>query len=218
MLGNRIEEPQVTQVLLVNPERDHIPLWLKLAWSACIALWIPIYWRQYGPENFLWFCDLGNLIVTVALWTESPLLFSMQACGLLIFQTLFCIDLAGALATAHHLIGGTEYMFDPHLPVFVRLLSLFHLVMPPLLIWAIWRLGYHSRGWIAQTVLTWVVCPICYFWHPERDVNWVRGWGFHAQSALPGVMYLLAYLVIVPLVVYYPTHLVLKHWLTRQSA
>ncbi len=99
-----------------------IPLWLKIGWSLWVLVWIPVYWHQYGVQNFLYFCDLGNLFICAALWLESPLLFSWQACGLLLFQTLYIVDLIGALVSGRHVIGGTEYMFDPHLPLAVRLL------------------------------------------------------------------------------------------------
>ncbi len=152
-----------------------IPLWLKIAWTIWLIVWAPLYWRQYGAQNFLYFCDIGNVLIGIALWLESPLIFSWAACGLLLFQSLYTIDLAGALITGHHPIGGTEYMFDPHLPLGVRLLSLFHVVTPPLLLWAIWRLGYDSRGWKLQTLTCWIVVPINYFWRPEQNVNWARG-------------------------------------------
>jgi len=66
-----------------------LPLWLKVVWTVCVIVWIPLYWRQYGPQNFLFFCDLGNLFIAAGLWLESALIFSWQACGLLLFQTLF---------------------------------------------------------------------------------------------------------------------------------
>ncbi|MGA2647219.1 MAG: hypothetical protein ABSF15_21125 [Candidatus Sulfotelmatobacter sp.] len=192
-----------------------IPLWIKLLWTACVIAWVPVYWRQYGLQNFLFFCDLGNFLITAALWLESPLIFSWQASGLLLFQTLFTIDLAGALVSGRHIIGGTEYMFDPHVPLSIRLMSLFHVVTPPLLLWAIWRLGYDRRGWKVQTLTAWIVVPINYFWRPEFDVNWARGPFFHDQHVMPGVVYLLIYLTIVPVAVYYPTHRFLV-WLTRR--
>ncbi|MGA3350980.1 MAG: hypothetical protein ABSC33_18285 [Candidatus Sulfotelmatobacter sp.] len=192
-----------------------IPLWLKLIWTVCLLAWIPIYWRQYGLQNFLFFCDLGNFLIAAGLWLESPLIFSMQACGLLLFQTLFTIDLVGAFASGHHLIGGTEYMFDPHISPAVRLLSLFHVVTPPLLLWAIWKLGYDSRGWKWQTLLAWIVVPVNYFWRPEYDVNWARGLFFHEQHTVPGFMYLLIYFIVVPAMVYYPTHRFL-FWLAQR--
>jgi hypothetical protein len=189
-----------------------IPLWLKLAWTIWLILWAPLYWHQYGSQNFLYFCDIGNVLIGIALWLESPLIFSWAACGLLIFQTLFTIDLAGALLAGHHLIGGTAYMFDPTLPLSIRLLSLFHIPTPPLLLWAIWRLGYDSRGWKLQTLMTWVVIPINYLWRPQYDVNFARGLFFHEQHRVPGWLYLLAYLVLVPAFIYFPTHLFLRGW------
>jgi hypothetical protein len=194
-------------------DRGLVPRWLKIAWTVWLIVWVPVYWRQYGAQNFLYFCDIGNILIGIGLWLESPLIFSWTACGLLLFQTLFTIDLAGALLTHRHIIGGTEYMFDPGLPLFVRLLSLFHVVTPPLLLWTIWKLGYGARGWKLQTLMTWMVVPINYFWRPELDVNWARGLFFHEQQMIPGWIYLLTYLIVVPLIVYWPTHLLLK-WLT----
>jgi len=183
-----------------------IPLWIKVLWTVCVIAWIPLYWRQYGPQNFLFFCDLGNLFIAAGLWMESALIFSWQASGLLLFQTLFIIDLAGTFLSGRHWIGGTEYMFDPHIPLSIRLLSLFHVVTPPLLLWAITRLGYDGRGWKYQTLTAWIVVPINYFWRPEYDVNWARGPFFREQHLVPGLTYLLAYLIIVPVSIYYPTH------------
>lgn len=191
-----------------------VPVWLKVAWTIWLIVWAPLYWRQYGIQNFLFFCDIGNVLIGIALWLESALIFSWVACGLLVFQTLYTIDLVVTLIAGWHAIGGTEYMFDPGLSLAIRLLSLFHVAMPPLLLWAIWRLGYDGRGWKLQTLTAWMVVPVNYFWRPEKDVNWARGLFFHEQHILPGWVYLLAYLIIVPAFVYFPTHLLLK-WISR---
>jgi hypothetical protein len=126
--------------------RMRLPLWLKVLWTAWVIAWVPFYWKQYGVQTFLYFCDLGNFFIAAALWLESPLIFSWQACGLLFFQTLYTVDLFAAVLTGKHPIGGTEYMFDASMPLFVRLLSLFHIVMPPMLLWAIWRLATTGAG------------------------------------------------------------------------
>jgi hypothetical protein len=192
-----------------------IPLWLKLLWTLWVLVWAPVYWRQYGLQNFLFFCDLGNVLIGLGLWLESPLIFSWQAVSLLLFQTLFIIDLVFAVVSGRHLIGGTEYMFDPHIPLVIRLLSLFHVVTPPLLLWAIWKLGYDRRAWIYQTLTAWVVLPVNYFWRPQLDVNWARGPFFHEQHVVPGILYLLGYMIVVPVVVYGPTHRLLEWWARR---
>lgn len=192
-----------------------VPLWLKIGWTVWVICWAPFYWKQYGAQNFLFFCDLGNFLIAIALWCESSLIFSWQACSLLLFQTLYTIDLAGALVTGRHVIGGTEYMFDPALSLFVRLLSLFHVVTPALLIWALRQLGYDARGWKLQTLTCWIVVPINYFWRPEHDVNWARGPFFREQHWMPALVFLVGYLIVIPLLVYYPTHLVLQRWAKR---
>jgi len=131
---------------------------------------------------------------------------------LLVFQTVYAIDLIGAFLLGKHAIGGTEYMFDPAIPLLVRLLGLYHLIVPPLLLWAVRRLGYDPNAWKWQMLTTCVLVPINYFWRPGFDVNWARGPFFREQHGMPGWLYKAGYLVVVPLVIYYPTHLVLEWW------
>jgi hypothetical protein len=88
-------------------------------------------------------------------------------------------------------------------------------VTPPVLLWALRRLGYDKRGWKYQTLTAWIVVPLNYFWRPQYDVNWARGLFFREQHVVPGWIYLIAYLVIVPLAVYLPTHFFLT-WLVRR--
>jgi hypothetical protein len=206
---------QVTDV--IGPKRrftsapGHIPLWLKIAWTVFVLIWAPLYWRQYGPQNFLFYCDLGNLLITAGLWLESRLIISWQAVGLLVFQTLYAVDLLVAFVVAHHPFGGTEYMFDPAIPLFIRALGLYHIIVPVLLLWAVRRLGYDPSAWKWQTVLMAIVVPINFFWHPEADVNFARGIG-HEQHLMPSWLYLIGYLIVAPVLVYWPTHFALRRW------
>ena len=211
---------QVTDVIAPTSENGHadsrIPRWLKIAWTAWLLVWAPVYWRQYGAQNFLYFCDLGNFLIALGLWAESRLIFSWQAVGLLVFQTFYSIDLLGAFLFGKHMIGGTEYMFDLRVPITVRLLGLYHLMVPPLLLWAVRRLGYDRSAWKWQTLTTCVLVPVNYSWRPEYNVNWARGIG-HEQHVMPGWLYLVGYLVVAPLFVYWPTHWALRAWNQRRS-
>lgn len=220
MVGNRGEQRQVTDVIgptrMNAPPGSRIPLWVKIAWTVWVAVWAPVYWRQYGSQNFLYYCDLGNLLITLGLWLESQLIISWQAVNLLIFQTLFVIDLVGALVSGKHAIGGTEYLFDPGIPLLVRLLGLYHFIVPPLLLWAVYRLGYDPRARKWATVECWTVVPINFFWHPQFNVNFARGIG-HEQHTIPPWLYLIAYLIAVPLVIYWPTGRLLKWWAERRG-
>src|ERR1700751_4363148 len=146
-----------------RPTKSRIPLWLKIAWTIWLLVWAPVYWRQYGAQNFLYFCDVGNFLIAIGLWCESRLILSWQGVGLLVFQTLYAIDLIAALLFRHHIIGGTEYMFDPKISLFVRLLGLYHLVVPPLLLCTVNRLGYDPAALRWQTVTAWTLVLINFF-------------------------------------------------------
>src|SRR6202050_1118582 len=132
------------------PTRARVPVWLR--WSALLWLfvWIPAYWHTWGAANFLHLCDVAVVLTCVGLWSNSALLLSSQAVSSLLIDTVWAVDAAARFLSGRHLIGGTEYLFDTSFPLWVRMLSLFHVVMPFLLLGALHRVGYDRRGWILQ--------------------------------------------------------------------
>lgn len=187
-----------------------VPAWLKIVYTLWMAVWVPIYWLDPGPANFLWLCDFANFVILLAVWRGSALLFSSQAVSLLLIQILWIVDFAGALLSGAHLIGGTEYMFDDAKPLFLRSLSLFHVAVPVLLVWMVWRLGYDRRGWKLQTVFAWVMLPLSMLPDPERNLNWLRAPFGVPQTLVPPWLFLLLCMAACPLLIYLPTHLLLR--------
>ena len=118
-----------------------IPLTARIAVTVFLAILVPVYLHTYGPTNFLWFCDAALVLTTIGMWLESPLLISMCAVGILLPQAIWLADYAGNLLSYHGL-GLTSYMFDSRLSRFTRALSLFHVWLPLLLIWLLFRVGY----------------------------------------------------------------------------
>ena len=101
-------------------------------------------------------------------------------------------------------------MFDRRIPRFARSLSLFHVGLPLLLIWLLYRLGYDERAFIAQTVVAIVILPLSYFFSdPRQNINWVYGFGEKPQTRIPALWFLIFLILLFPLAVYLPTHLVL---------
>jgi hypothetical protein len=107
-----------------------IPLGLKIIYTLFVCALVPIYWRQYGPANSLWFSDIALLALVPALWLENALLASMLAISVVFFEALWNIDFFFRLAAGKSLIGLSAYMFDPKIPLFIRGLSCFHIVLP----------------------------------------------------------------------------------------
>jgi hypothetical protein len=155
--------------------------WIALAW---LLVWVPAYAHGYGWANFLHLCDLAVILTCVGLWLGSPLLLSTQAVSSLVVHVVWDLDVAWRAAFGRHLIGGSEYMWDARFPLGLRLLSLFHLAWPPLLWWALRRVGYDRRALLAQSAFALVVLAASRVVMPEANINfthrdplWHRSWG-----------------------------------------
>ena len=188
-----------------------IALSLKLTYSIFVAWVIPIYWKQYGPENYLWFSDVALILLVPALWLESKLFFSALAVSVVLLELLWNVDFFVRLLTRSQLVGLSDYMFDSTISRSIRALSLFHVFLPAILIWYVYRLGYDSQAFLVQTVSAWVVLLLSFFLtKPKDNINWVYGFGKKPQTRLPKVIHLLLLMLGLPVLVYLPSHLVLK--------
>lgn len=199
-----------------------IPLWLKIAFTVFMAVFIPVYWFHYGPTNFLYFCDISIILTLVAIWTESALLVSMCCVGILLPQALWCIDYIIVLCGGR-LTGMTNYMVSES-PLFLRSLSLFHGWLPFLLFYLVMRTGYDRRALASWTALAWILCLICYFWIPPpyvalagdltpKNVNFVYGLDESVpQHWMPAPAFLISWMAALALFVYVPTHFLLRRF------
>jgi hypothetical protein len=188
-----------------------IPLWIKVAYTLIVAVIVPVYLAYYGPANFLWFSDIALIVTGVALWLESPLLVSMMAVGVLLPELLWNVSFLTRLLTGVRVSGLADYMFDTRIPKWIRALSLFHVVLPVLMLWMVHKLGYDPRALPAQTALAWVILPLTYaVTKPEDNINWVYGPGARPQRQVSPPLYLAFVLIFFPLIVYLPTHLLLR--------
>lgn len=203
--------------------RPRIPLALKLAYTAFMAVLVPVYWHHYGPTNFLYFCDVALFFTLAAIWTENALLASAAAVGIFLPQMLWCIDFAAGFLGLK-LTGMTAYMFDPKRPLYLRALSLFHGWLPFLLLFLVRRLGYDRRALLTWTLTAWALLLVCFLFlpaagaslvNPKTPVNVNYVWGMSddsPQSWMPKYVWLATLLVGLPLLVFLPTH----HFLRRR--
>jgi hypothetical protein len=183
-----------------------------------VAVLVPVYWREYGPSNFLWFSDIALFAIVLGLWTRHPLPASMTAVGVLLLETVWIADFLALLVVGSSPVGLAEYMRDESIPLAVRAISLFHLPLPPLLLWMIHRFGYDRRAWRAQTLLALIVLPVTYLLtHPDDNINWVFGPG-EVQTMMPPLAYLTLLMAGLPAAVYWPTHRLLLWLAPRLNA
>ena len=208
--------------------KHKIPLAAKVAYSGFVAVLIPVYLRNYGPTNFLYFCDIALLLTLVGMWLENSLLISMCSVGLLLPQFLWLVDFGGHLL-GMNLTGMTGYMFDSNLPLFTRGLSLFHGWLPVLLVWLLTRLGYDPRAFPAWTVLASALVLVCYFFLPPAgahlanpnapvNVNYVYGFNDkEPQHWMNQHLYVLFWIGVLWSAAFLPTHLALRKFCRRTA-
>ena len=207
-------------ILPAVPAPRRVPLGVKLAYTAFLAVLVPYYWMTYGPTNFLYFCDVALFCTLAAVWTGHPLPASAAAVGILLPQTLWCVDFLGTLV-GRPVVGMTAYMFDGGIDPFARGLSFFHFWLPWLLVWLVGRLGYDRRAWACWSAASCGLLLVGYFLLPGPpapvedpnlpvNVNYVHGLSDEApQTWVSPLGWLTGLLVGLPLAVYLPTHLLL---------
>lgn len=161
--------------------------WCVLAW---LAIYMPAYAHAYGIWHFLMLCNLGVLLTAVGILFDRPTLLASQAVAAPGIFVLWIVDAGARLATGTHLHGGTAYMWDPSIPMLVRVLSLYHLAWPFVLAWTLDKRGFDRRGLVLQVaiaaaafVIAVAVAPqaenLQYVWHAPGavalvDAPWPR--------------------------------------------
>jgi hypothetical protein len=183
---------------------------IRILYTLFLCALIPVYLHHYPLANFLWFSDIAMLITAAALWLQSSLLASMMALSVLLPEIIWNISFFASLIFGIDLFGMTAYMFDPRRPLYLRALSLFHVALPVLLLWMLRQFGYHRRAWFPQIILAWLVLPISYvFTTATANINWVLGPAARPQHRLPPLIYLAIEMILIPILIYLPTHLIL---------
>lgn len=186
-----------------------------------LAVLVPVYWANYGPTNFLYFCDVALFLTLAAVWAESALLSGMAAVGIVLPQMIWVADFAAGLVGVK-LLGMTAYMFDEQRSLFLRGLSLFHGWLPFLLLFLVKRLGYDKRALSAWWALAWALILICYCFMPGPtanagatpvNINYVHGMSDTAAQTA----WLAAHMAGLPAFRYWPTHRLLWKYFGRRD-
>ena len=211
----RVEETAAKEMRAPGPA----PPWLRLALTGFVIMLVPVYWVHYGWRNFLWLSDVALFLTLVALWRTSPLLNSMLAIGVMPLEIFWNVSFFARLIAGLDVGGIAHYMFDESLPLYLRGLSLFHVALPVIWIALLRRWGYDPRALIAQTLLLWIVLLASYaLTQPDDNINWVfapykAGWEW-----MPAPAWLVAYMVLVPVLVHWPLHKLYSSRLARPAA
>jgi hypothetical protein len=201
-----------------HSQQSRIPRRVKIVYTLFMLFFVPAYWQHYGPANFLWGSDIALFLLLVAILLETSLPASMMALAVMVPELIWTADFLARLLFDFDpaFFRGTTYMFDPDIPLLIRGLSLYHLLLPPLLLWLLLRLGYDRRALVAQTLLCWIVFPLSYLVSShEANINFVHGFGGEPQQWMPPELFVLFLMLAFPLLLYLPMHLLLSRIMDR---
>ena len=180
--------------------------WASLVW---LLVWLPANTWAWGWQNMMHLCDVGLLLACLGIFFRQPLLVSSQALSAPLVGVLWTLDIVWRLSSGHHLVGGTEYMWDTNYPLWIRMLSCFHVLLPIVLLWAVRVLGYDHRALVFQTALTAALLIFSRFLSPDLNMNYAyqdpllhRVWG-------PAPLHLAVILAGCVAIFIWPSHLLL---------
>lgn len=187
-----------------------IPRWVRWASILWLLVWFPVYYRAWGAANFLHLCDIAVILTCAGLFLENSLLLSSQAVSSLLLDLIWTIDAAWRFFLGRHLVGGTEYLFDAHYALGVRLLSLFHVALPIILLWALVRTGYDRRGFALQSAIALGALLASRCARAADNINFAFRDPFFHRAWGPAPLHLAITFLALATVIYLPTHLALK--------
>lgn len=192
------------------------PLWIKIAAAAWVAAWIPTYTVYYGWTDFLHLSDVAIAITAIGLWTSSPLLLTSQAISTLVAETIWTVDVAWAEVSGRILIPGVGYMWDTKYPLWLRLMSFYHVLLPVLLLWAVWRVGYDRRSLKLQAGITAAALVAGRLWGGQKNnINFAFRDPFFGRAWGPAPVHLFLMFAGAMLIGYLPTDWLLAKLFTR---
>lgn len=200
----------------VVSSRRVFPPWMRCAAVLWLAIWIPAYWHTWGVTNFLHLCDIAVLLACAGVAIQSPLLISSQALASLLIDLIWTLDVAWRAVSGRQLIGGTEYLFDARFPLWIRLLTLFHVALPFLLLWALTRTGYDRRALRLQSGIAFIALIAARFAGAQPNINFAFADPFHRTWGSAPVQIAMIFLFLV-VVFYFPTHLLLARLFRPQG-
>ncbi|HXX71425.1 MAG TPA: hypothetical protein VEI55_03970 [Candidatus Acidoferrum sp.] len=197
------------------PSKTHAaayPNWMR--WTALVwfVVWFLSYWRTWGAANFVHLCDIAVILTCIGIWTHSALLISSQAVGILLVDAVWTVDAASRVCIGRALVPGNEYLLDPRYPAWIRLLTLFHLVMPALLLWGVYRMGYDRRAWALESAITLPVFVLARLTRPTANIDFAFSDPFFHHQMGPVPIHILITWLFMVVVVYLPTHLALERF------
>ena len=168
-----------------------VPYKVKMSYYAFMAFMFPVYITHYPLINFVNLCQVHLFLVLAGFLTDKHIFISMSALGIIILQLFWCLDFICEIMGIHF-VGGTKYMYNSDIPLYVRILSLYHGWFPFFLLYLIKKVGYDQRAVLYQYILSNSLCLLSYYNSElyNENINFVKD--FHILCHILGFPIIIA--------------------------
>ena len=166
-------------------------------------------------SQLFWFCNTALLLLAFGLFFGNSIAITGVFIGALVVQIPWVLDFLVQLFFGHSLIGVASYMFEYGFNSIRFYVELDHLLIIPLSIYGIKKLGFHKYGWIVAGLLAIAINSGAYAFSSQLDnVNCVFYSCFSDKIAISKqpLLYMLVWTSLVIVSIYIMNNVVYKLW------
>lgn len=193
-----------------------IPIPARVLYTAWMVVWVTIILTNQGPQNFFWLCNMAQFLILYGVWTGNRLILSSQAGMVTLVGAVWTLDFTAGVILGGSPLGFTAYMFSDELPVIARASSLYHMGVPPFVLWLLCCTGHDRRGpWLQCLIGAAGILGGWLFTEPRRNLNWVHEPLGIEQTWMPEPAFVILLLLLYPLVLFFPGDYLVRFILAR---
>ena len=125
--------------------------------------------KDESLSQLLWFCNTVLFLLAFGLYFESSIILTAVLIGALVVQLPWLLDFLIKLLFGHYIFGVSSYMFDYGFNSIRFYAELNHLLMIPLALYGVYKLGFHKNGWIVGTIVAIIINAGAYLFSSYKD-------------------------------------------------
>lgn len=172
-----------------------------ILWAIILFLYSTI---NYGLVTNLWLCQFSLIITAVGLILNNPLLISISTISIFGIHLIWILDF---LTVIFNLPGikVTSFIFDSSTSTSNRILQMYHIWHPIILLFLTLKYGYDKRAFKYWGILCVTILFISFFIFNDRNLNVNFAYGFYNYNDRNLYSFVI-YCIILLVFLSYPTH------------
>ena len=120
-------------------------------------------------SQLFWFCNVALFLLAFGLFFEKSIAITGVFLGALVVQIPWVLDFLSQLFFDYELFGVASYMFEYGFNSLRFYVELDHLLIIPVSIYAIKKLGFHKHGWVFAAIVAVLINTGAYAFSSEVD-------------------------------------------------